>query len=434
MDFRPTRIPGLAALVCTCTLAAPLPALAAQGAGGAQAGEAPPPKGAAPAQGAPGTSGPAGPAGPLPEPVVPGAATCRTQCLALDAARPGSTVRVTGDGVARVVGVLLLGGAGKGDDVGAQTTPAGPGAVEAVVPAAAVTGAVVLVSSDGSRSKATAKPLRIGEAGSSDLQAAVASRKVFFGGRRTATLDVFVPAGAPRDLGVDVVRLADGVPVAHLDTGAIAPESVGSLEWRGVAGGRVQRDGRYAFRVPEAGPASDAPFTFLRQQFPIRGKHSYAASAAGHFGAGRGGGSHQGEDVFAACGTPLVAARGGTVKYAGFQGRAGNYLVIDGAGTGTDHTYMHLQSPAPFEKGDAVATGQPIGAVGDTGAAKGCHLHFEAWTAPGWYTGGRPVDPLPLLQEWDTQSGVHTPAAAKRAVAARARAARARRASAASAP
>lgn len=418
MDFRRIRIPGFAALACTCTLAAPLPALAGSS-GGASAGTSP-------AKGTTGPSGakgaPAGPAGPLPEPVVPGAATCRTQCAALDAARPGSTMRVTGDGLASVAGLVLLGGAGSADDVAVRTTPAGAGAVEAVVPAGAASGPVALVTGGGAVSKPTPRPLRIGEGAAADLQAAVSSRRVFFGGRRTATLDVFVPAGQPRDLGVDVVRLADGAPVAHLDTGAIAPESVGSLEWRGVAGGRVQKDGKYAFRVSAVGPASDAPFTFLRQQFPIRGKHQYAASAAGHFGAGRGGGSHQGEDVFAACGTPLVAARGGTVKYAGFQGRAGNYLVIDGAGTGTDHAYMHLQSPAPFEKGDTVATGQPIGAVGDTGDANGCHLHFEVWTAPGWYTGGRPIDPLPLLQEWDTQSGVQTPAAAKRAVAARARA------------
>jgi murein DD-endopeptidase MepM/ murein hydrolase activator NlpD len=33
--------------------------------------------------------------------------------------------------------------------------------------------------------------------------------------------------------------------------------------------------------------------------------------------------------------------------------------------------------------------------------ASACHLHFELWTAPGWYSGGQPIDPLPSLQAWD---------------------------------
>jgi murein DD-endopeptidase MepM/ murein hydrolase activator NlpD len=51
-----------------------------------------------------------------------------------------------------------------------------------------------------------------------------------------------------------------------------------------------------------------------------------------------------------------------------------------------------------------VRTGQPIGFVGDTGDADGCHLHFEMWSGPGWYTGGSPFDPLPSLQAWDRVS------------------------------
>jgi hypothetical protein len=34
----------------------------------------------------------------------------------------------------------------------------------------------------------------------------------------------------------------------------------------------------------------------------------------------------------------------------------------------------------------------------------GCHLHFEQWTSPGWYDGGRPIDPLPDLKRWDRTS------------------------------
>jgi murein DD-endopeptidase MepM/ murein hydrolase activator NlpD len=69
-----------------------------------------------------------------------------------------------------------------------------------------------------------------------------------------------------------------------------------------------------------------------------------------------------------------------------------------------DYAYMHLRDPSPLRKGARVRTGQAIGAVGDTGAASACHLHFEMWTGPGWYTGGQPVDPLPFLKAWDAYS------------------------------
>ena len=99
-----------------------------------------------------------------------------------------------------------------------------------------------------------------------------------------------------------------------------------------------------------------------------------------------------------------MAARGGKIKTKAYQSRAGNYLVIDGDGTGNDYAYMHMAAPSPFEKGDRVYTGQQIGQVGDTGRASGCHLHFEAWSAPGWYTGGSVLDPTPLLKAWDAYS------------------------------
>ena len=44
---------------------------------------------------------------------------------------------------------------------------------------------------------------------------------------------------------------------------------------------------------------------------------------------------------------------------------------------------MHLRDAALVTEDDAVATGQPIGFVGDTGDAIGCHLHFEMWP-DGW--------------------------------------------------
>jgi murein DD-endopeptidase MepM/ murein hydrolase activator NlpD len=90
------------------------------------------------------------------------------------------------------------------------------------------------------------------------------------------------------------------------------------------------------------------------------------------------------------------------VKIAKWQERAGNYVVVEAA-DGTAQAYMHLQQPALVQRGDVVQAGQPIGLVGDTGRATGCHLHFELWTAPGWYAGGAAFDPLPRLELWDTR-------------------------------
>jgi murein DD-endopeptidase MepM/ murein hydrolase activator NlpD len=144
-------------------------------------------------------------------------------------------------------------------------------------------------------------------------------------------------------------------------------------------------------------------FAFYGYAFPILGNHEFSMGE-GRFGAPRSGHTHQGQDVMAACGTPLVAARGGIVQYAGYEGSAGNYLVIDGKGTPNDFMYAHLAEPSPLHTGETVRTGQPIGIVGDTGDATACHLHFEMWGPPGWYEGGSPFDPLPYLQKWDAYS------------------------------
>jgi murein DD-endopeptidase MepM/ murein hydrolase activator NlpD len=137
--------------------------------------------------------------------------------------------------------------------------------------------------------------------------------------------------------------------------------------------------------------------------FPVRGRHDFGGADA-RFGASRRGHTHQGQDVFARCGTPVVAAEGGSVEYAGYHAAAGNYAVVAGAASGEDYVYMHLREAAAVTTGAGIATGQAIGAVGESGNASGCHLHFELWSAPGWYKGGRPYDPLPALRAWDAAS------------------------------
>jgi len=212
------------------------------------------------------------------------------------------------------------------------------------------------------------------------------------------------------DVQVDLVRLTDGAVVWSWQRRAAAPGVIQRVTWNGAIRHKPQKTGRYSFRLttPAAVAARVAlpppddrdAVTLVDNAFPIRGAHQFSMSA-GRFGAGRRGHTHQGQDVFARCGTPLVAARGGKVIYSGYHSLAGYYVVIDGAGTGTDYMYAHLRQPALVVTKQTVYTGQPIGEVGDTGDAVGCHLHFEEWHAPGWYKGGRPYDPLPDLKRWD---------------------------------
>ena len=65
---------------------------------------------------------------------------------------------------------------------------------------------------------------------------------------------------------------------------------------------------------------------------------------------------------------------------------------------------MHLAGPPPVAVGQPVLTGEYFAQVGNTGSSSGCHLHFEMWSGPGWYTGGSPFDPLPSLLGWDKRS------------------------------
>jgi murein DD-endopeptidase MepM/ murein hydrolase activator NlpD len=332
-------------------------------------------------------------------------------------------VRLRGRTLDAIDTIAFAGGPSPADDVAVPPAVLRSHSLDLRVPRAAVSGPVVAVTVDGVRSAplsaalvlAAAPAPRAGSSPSIDVE--VTGQRLFYGAQRGAQLTYVLHGSAPALVSVDVVRTADGVPIARWTVPAVAPETPQVVNWDGMAGGHVQREGRYHFRVSaqdQAGATAttsqvapgptdaNAPgaFVLLRQIFPIRGPHRYGTGSAA-FGGPRG---HQGQDTFAACGTPLVAARGGTVQFAGVQAAAGNYLVIDGEGTGVDYVYMHLRDAPLVKEGDRVYTGQLIGYVGDTGDAQGCHLHFEMWSAPGWYDGGSPLNPLPSLQAWDRHS------------------------------
>jgi len=97
---------------------------------------------------------------------------------------------------------------------------------------------------------------------------------------------------------------------------------------------------------------------------------------------------HEGIDIGAPGGTPIVAAAAGTIIFAGWLGGYGNLTLID-HGNGVATAYGH-QSAFTVTSG-AVSQGQVIGAVGSTGNSTGNHLHFEV------RINGTPGDPLGYL-------------------------------------
>jgi murein DD-endopeptidase MepM/ murein hydrolase activator NlpD len=357
---------------------------------------------------------------------------CVRSCASRSRAQGGSTIKIAGSGLSSVRKLVFNGSYGRGDDLAVRVRPRSDSGFTARVPVGAVSGPITVVTSEAASSKPT-KPIAILpppppapnpvltpvpglranaavriETGTSRTRAYIGARRaVTFSYRVTGTL-----AAAPT---VELIRASDGVAVKRWAVNSVLSGEVQSLSWDGRLGRSSAKPGRYSFRLTAAteegaevrtalaGEIDRDAFDLYDNIFPVRGRHDFGGAGA-DFGSGRAGHSHQGQDVFARCGTPLVAARGGRVKFKQYHAAAGNYVVIDAAGSELDYAYMHLAEPTPFRAGDHVYTGQRIGAVGDSGNARGCHLHFELWKAPGWYDGGRPFDPLPSLQAWDSWS------------------------------
>lgn len=104
---------------------------------------------------------------------------------------------------------------------------------------------------------------------------------------------------------------------------------------------------------------------------------------------------HEGQDIFAPKGTPILSATNGFVYNIGENNLGGQTVSVIGAG-GRVYYYAHLDAYAPgLHIGDRVNTRTVLGYVGTTGNAQGTppHLHF------GIYTSSGAINPLPLLSD-----------------------------------
>jgi peptidoglycan hydrolase-like protein with peptidoglycan-binding domain len=213
---------------------------------------------------------------------------------------------------------------------------------------------------------------------------------------------------------------ARGAPDALLSLGSEGPQVRRLQEGLGRAGIAVAVDGVFGPATRRAvaayqrrrglrptGTAGTALLRRLRATrarhllvFPVRGPHAYSDD----FGAPRHQGRHEGNDILAPPGAPVVAVAGGHIDRLTRvpRGLGGIHLWLDDD-AGTAYYYAHLRRIAPgLVPGSRVRAGQVIGYVGRTGDARGgpYHLHFEMH--PG---GGAAVDPYRELRDVDPAVG-----------------------------
>jgi len=135
--------------------------------------------------------------------------------------------------------------------------------------------------------------------------------------------------------------------------------------------------------------------------FPVADPHTFSST----FGAPRSGGrSHEGNDIFAPMGTPLLASERGVIDNMGTGTLGGIKLWLIGE-SGTQYYYAHLIDYADgITEGTLVEAGEIIGYVGNTGNAISTppHLHYEIHPE-----GGDAIDPYPLLHAVDQIDGEH---------------------------
>jgi murein DD-endopeptidase MepM/ murein hydrolase activator NlpD len=152
---------------------------------------------------------------------------------------------------------------------------------------------------------------------------------------------------------------------------------------------------------PPAPPAPVTPPALISTPagvFPVAGPHTFGDG----IGEARSGHTHQGQDIAAAEGLPVVAPLAGTIRFVDYQAAGAGWYVVQRAADGRDMFYAHCQAGSvAVAPGQAVTAGQQLCAVGSTGGSTGPHLHFEIWVG-GWRVNAASqfIDPLPDLKAW----------------------------------
>ena len=141
---------------------------------------------------------------------------------------------------------------------------------------------------------------------------------------------------------------------------------------------------------------------FYGHVFPVAGPH-WTRGAIGEFGAPRSGGrTHEGFDIVAACGTPLVAVRGGGCCAAGYDPVLyGNYLLIHGEG---ERPQLLLRPHAPAGRWSTAATGSAPASGSARWARPATRARSAATSTSRSTSHGVRSTPEPALRRWDRYS------------------------------
>ncbi len=336
-----------------------------------------------------------------PEPPTVESARCLDRCLDTHTVTETGAVELGGSNLSEVTGVRLPGDDGK---LTVEPTKTKSTLVRFKVPMGAQSGRPTVLDEFGNKARSEQKLEVVGEGRIEDVEgfevsaASASPTKAYFDGKRRTRIEYLFEAEEPTDIRIDVLngrKLVDTIVQRDQD-----PFATHSKRWDGLdEDGKVGPNGKYHFELSQlsGGDRADAGFSYYDHKFPLQGNHDY--------GDGRGAGrNHMGQDVFARCDNDVYAARGGRVQTSSQQSAAGYYVVIDGRKTGIDYFYAHLSRKGRPKEGEQVKTGQRIGFNDDTGNATGCHVHFEMWSAPGWFEGGKVLNPTKHLKQWDKWS------------------------------
>lgn len=267
----------------------------------------------------------------------------------------------------------------------AIATAAGSSASTYVVRAGDSLGRIALAhglrSSDlaGANALAPDQPIRIGQVLTIPAAGAAAAGKVAMAEAVTASDSR--PAPLPPASKAPPVAVAAPAPApvpapvaapAPTRTAAIAPAAV-------TAAAAPSRD---AAKVAAVAPADDIADGSFR--WPVRGR------VISGFGVKPGGDRNDGINIEVPEGTPIKAAEGGQVIYAGNELKGFGNLVLIKHANGFVSAYAHA-SEILVRRGDQIIRGQTIAKVGATGNVTRPQLHFEI------RNGNRPLDPIPYL-------------------------------------